>query len=65
MDETPAFPTHPSLAHPDGIWGMTLRDYFAAKALQGFLTNPLNARFEQIATTCYKAADAMLKARDA
>ena len=45
--------------------GMTLRDYFAAKAMQGVLSRPtaglLNA--EDIAPAVYMMADAMLKAR--
>ena len=53
--------------------GMTLRDYFAAKAMQGFLTNDnlLKASCEwhqdgseiSIAQLAYDQADAMLKAR--
>ena len=56
----PAFPTHPSHAYPHGLWGMTLRDYFAAKALFLQLSN---APDEQIASKCYAIADAMLKTR--
>lgn len=46
--------------------GMTLRDYFAAAALQGFMVNN-NGRFTptQDAGYCYKIADAMLEARNA
>lgn len=46
--------------------GMTLRDYFAAKAVQGMLSNqnPYRASDEHIfARDAYKVADAMLKAR--
>jgi hypothetical protein len=46
--------------------GMTLRDYFATKAMQGiistntsFLHNP-----EQLAAKAFEFADAMLKARE-
>lgn len=48
--------------------GMTLRDYFAAKALNGvcgnqnFLIN-LNAVPDRVAVACYEMADAMLKER--
>jgi hypothetical protein len=45
--------------------GMTLRDYFAAKALQGYLsqeTAELDHR-ETIASVMYEWADAMLEAR--
>lgn len=52
--------------HPDffqsGGYGMTLRDYFAAKAMQTFCTDtewPL----EDMATQAYRMADAMLNAR--
>jgi hypothetical protein len=46
--------------------GMTLRDYFAAKALQGLLATDLNCAPEYvqaIADSTYVMADAMLKAR--
>jgi hypothetical protein len=47
--------------------GMTLRDYFAAKALQGFASNagPSDGQWDIDARAAYKIADAMLKARDA
>jgi hypothetical protein len=44
--------------------GMTLRDYFAAKAMEGLLAND-NIDAQQIAKAAYIMADAMLKARDA
>ncbi len=46
--------------------GMTLRDYFAAKAMQGMSANP-EVGFIDIsaaANEAYKMADAMLKERD-
>jgi hypothetical protein len=43
--------------------GMTLRDYFAAKAMQGLLANN-NIDAQQIAKAAYIVADAMLKARE-
>lgn len=60
----PAFPTE----HTDtsGLYdGMTLRDYFAAKALEqhGFLTRPYDTT-DEAAKNCYRMADAMLKARE-
>ena len=61
----PAFP----MQYEDGAWqlGMTLRDYFAAKALQGFAArdvfDPGLATPEQRAKLAYIDADAMLKAR--
>ena len=42
---------------------MTLRDYFAAKAMQGALACPNTINVS--ATTAYKMADAMLQARKA
>ena len=45
--------------------GMKLRDYFAAKALQGMLAEPsLKATPQEFAQRAYMVADAMLKARD-
>jgi len=43
--------------------GMTLRDYFAAAALQGILANPIDASPELVVKSSYKYADAMLSAR--
>ncbi len=43
--------------------GMTLRDYFAAKAMQGVF--PLCQTSESAAKECYKIADAMMEARNA
>ena len=55
--------------------GMTLRDYMAAKALQGMFANPDDSHenydlsyddyVKEIARCAYKMADAMLKAREA
>lgn len=43
-------------------WGMTLRDYFAAKAMQGLCAGG-NISAQNIAQASYIVADAMLKAR--
>ena len=46
--------------------GMTLRDYFAAKAMQGFAADPQAAwkdGADGMARCAYAWADAMLKAR--
>ena len=58
-------------AYPIGQWdGMDMRDYFAAKALQGFCVeefdngSPSEWDWESIADDCYKAADALMKARN-
>ena len=65
----PAFPA--SYYTDDGQWakrdGMTLRDYFAAKALQGFIGTGMEGGmiYDQVAEVAYMYADAMLKARDA
>ena len=46
--------------------GMTLRDYFAAKAMTGLLTAELVGEYsnEHVAEVSYRIADAMLKARE-
>ena len=45
--------------------GMDLRDYFAAKAMQAYMSRQLIDGFDEdvIAEMSYKVADAMLKAR--
>ena len=72
MNETkhggPAFPTTQYVGgiSPTGhSGGMTLRDYFAAKALEGFLIAPdLGWDYSEVARASYKMADEMLKARE-
>jgi len=63
----PAFPSHGSMGEVTHD-GMTLRDYFAAKALMGMMAsrNPTTPRFqpEDDAAYVYAVADAMLKARE-
>jgi hypothetical protein len=48
--------------------GMSMRDYFASKAMNGLLANPeeisLNAPLEDIADFSYKLANAMLVRRE-
>ena len=46
--------------------GMTLRDYFAAKALVGIIAHPEGPAglWDKCALQAYEAADAMLKARE-
>ena len=44
--------------------GMTLRDYFAAKAMQGLLASDVFAPIEKFATQAYAMADAMMEARN-
>ena len=63
----PAFPA--SYYTDDGEFakrdGMTLRDYFAAKAMQSYLLDKDrdSFTFEQWAQASYEMAEAMLKAR--
>lgn len=50
--------------------GMSLRDYFAARALPAFLAakvehQPKGEIYKRLAQECYALADAMLRARDA
>ena len=60
----PAFPCHPGIENP--IYdGMTLRDYFAAQAVQGLLASEVNAPLKVFAIRAYAMADAMLEARNA
>jgi hypothetical protein len=49
--------------HRTDMTGMTLRDYFAAKAMQGILFEGLDE--SETAKNAYAMADAMLKAREA
>ena len=46
--------------------GMDLRDYFAAKALQGLLTTVKDEQWlpQEVAVVCYEVADSMMKARE-
>jgi hypothetical protein len=63
----PAFPSHGSMGEV-AQEGMTLRDYFAAKALAGICANTDNRAYKgqmDFAVVAYVLADAMLKAREA
>ena len=58
----------PSITGP----GMTLRDWFAGQAMQGFLTNELPSGIaseltgeSRLSKAAYLVADAMIAARDA
>jgi hypothetical protein len=59
-----AFPT--PVDYYDKQYGMTLRDYFAAKAVTGLLTAEIVGEYsnEHVAEIAYRIADAMLKARE-
>lgn len=58
-DGGPAFP----IGSTPEEWGngMTLRDYFAAKAMQSYICDDYTP--DAIAKAAYEMADAMLKAR--
>ena len=77
-DGGPAFPT--LFIEPDygsGYAGMTLRDYFAAKAMQAIISSALSEKtktkyninkpdfIECLSLDAYAHADAMIKAREA
>ena len=78
-DNDQAFPSYKlveSVGQMMAQGGMTLRDYFAAKAMQGLLSDGWcsdlrndhygeNAGNRTVATDAYRMADAMLKAREA
>ena len=56
-----AAPTYLTSEH---AMSMTLRDYFAAQSLKGFIQEDFHTpTHKQIAEACYKLADAMLEAR--
>jgi hypothetical protein len=58
----PAFPSP-----YDDAEGVTLRDYFAAKAMAGFISDPdwrVDMMPDETARAAYHQADAMLKARE-
>ena len=64
----PAFPTEVVTTNDGWIHsGMTLRDYFAAKAMQGLLIGIESGKEHQAALIpkiAYDMADVMLKARE-
>ena len=57
----------PAFPYGTGYAGMTLRDYFAAKAMEQAMSKLADWKYAQvtIADYAYKQADAMLKAREA
>ena len=66
MKDIPAFPAiHYDLA--DNEHGLTMRDYFAAKAMQGAMSGCATRgeviMYSDLAGLSYEVADAMLKAR--
>ena len=69
MNDIPAFPTG-IFTNEKGVIiggsnGMTLRDYFAAKAMQGFCASAEEGNdITVVPTLSYEMADAMLEARN-
>ena len=65
-EEIQAFP-RPTNEYGEGQRGMTLRDWFAGRALAGCLAYSFNnpSWGDSLAEHCYGIADAMLKAREA
>ena len=66
MSDNTGGPAFPQPTDSTLSWqGMTLRDYFAAKAMQGLLANPngIPAYYNNIMEASFEVADAMLKAR--
>lgn len=65
----PAFPV-PGLHSDESFNGMSLRDYFAAKAMQARLAGVVMAQqayawtADEVARDAYSFADAMLRARE-
>lgn len=66
----PAFPETGERGKAVGGEGMTMRDYFAAKAMQGIISSGCTVDidgdyiFQKRAKTAYLIADAMIKARE-
>jgi hypothetical protein len=60
MSKKTGGPAFPRTQWPNET-GMTMRDYFAAKAMQALVQGNY---FDVTATLAYKMADAMLKARE-
>jgi hypothetical protein len=61
MNNPPAFPTGTGVLYNPG---MTLRDYFAAKAMQAMETRNASGTDHSRAIRAYEMADAMMKARE-
>jgi len=67
MKDIPAFPRPYSGTSQFAQEGMGLRDYFAAKAMQGMLSENSGIRYptDELVDFAYQVADAMMKAREA
>jgi len=66
MKDIPAFPVGLEAFGEDKT-GMTLRDYFAAKAMQGMLSENSGIRYptDELVKFAYAVADEMMKVREA
>lgn len=54
----------PETINDDSQYGLTVRDYFAAKVMQGILSNPSHSDSDdQVVKDSYKIADAMMSER--
>ena len=55
----------PNNTHDGVEWGMDLRDFFAAKAMQSMISQIADWRYapNNISKLAYEQADAMMKAR--
>ena len=64
MKDIPAFPLHPE-HYEKNESGMTLRDYFAAKAMQALIPSEIvpKGHVFSMAVEAYAIADEMMKAR--
>jgi hypothetical protein len=74
MEQKMKIPLKVPKAFPNAFWrdsdGMDLRDYFAAKAMQGLFASDAKdwnqeGEWDERAKTAYDMADAMMKAREA
>ena len=61
----PAFPNEGFNGWGEPFQGMSLRDYFAAKAMQPLIVSFTVQDINWTAKQAYKIADAMMKARNA
>jgi len=72
MNNPPAFPSSNEVTLNDwvssGHSGMSLRDYFAARAMQALLRqypdHLMNSPASEVASDAYSMADAMMKVRE-
>ena len=69
MNNPPAFPNEGFNGWGEPFQGMTLRDYFAAQAMQGICNSRSHSELKNhaiaSAKVAYELADAMIKAREA